>query len=193
MQDWHIWAWVASAAVPIGLAVGVSLNWPGRFGLLPIQHVVAATIVALLGWDALANAPTAIAGFHGSGTLVAGPGRGIFAVAQVAFIGAHAVGAIGLLRRHRWAAVLGMGLCAVHVGWSISAIVEMLLSYPDIFDSDPGLLLTLAVFHVAAIVPPGVAIALIVWPAYSLRKISSVPARGGDQAETDAEPAGRRR
>jgi hypothetical protein len=86
---------------------------------LRTQHVVAATIVAVTGWEAAANVVSALISPGSFNAVDIG-----FLAAQAIFAAASGVMFVFVLRRRRWAVVLGVGLASVRFLLAVLAVVD---------------------------------------------------------------------
>jgi hypothetical protein len=119
MTEWLAWAWVIGVDLAVIVAAVFATYDRTPLASLRTQHVVAATIVAVMGWEAFANV---------AGALIS---PGAFAAVDIGFLAAQAIfaGAAGVmfffvLRRRRWAVVLGIGLASVRFLLAVLAVVD---------------------------------------------------------------------
>jgi hypothetical protein len=119
MTEWLAWAWVIGVDLAVIVAAVFASYDRTPLASLRTQHVVAATIVAVMGWEAAANV---VASIIGSGAFTAVDIG--FLAAQAIFAGASAVMFVFVLRRRRWAIVLGIGLAAVRFLLAMLAVVD---------------------------------------------------------------------
>lgn len=122
MSGWLAWAWVI--AVDLAIVVAAAFATYDRHALASLrpQHVAAATIVALVAWESAANVVASVVGATEpfSGLDVA------FLAAQALFAGAAAVMVAFLLRRRRWAVVLGIGLALARFLLAILGLIDFM-------------------------------------------------------------------
>lgn len=124
MSEWLAWAWVIGVdlAVVVG-AVFASYDRTPLTALRP-QHVAAATIVGVMAWEGATNVIAALVSAVGPFTAL----DIAFLAAQTIFAAAAAVMIVFVLRRRRWAVVLGIGLALSRFLLAILAVIEMLLA-----------------------------------------------------------------
>lgn len=120
MTAWLAWAWVIGVDLAV-VAGAVAASYDrAPFPSLRPQHVVAATILGLTGWEAGANIVSTLLALDGLATV------------DVAFLAAQAIFAIGaivafvfVIRRRRWAVVLGIGLAVVRFVLAVLDVVDL--------------------------------------------------------------------
>jgi hypothetical protein len=156
MSDWLVWAWVIGVDVAvIGAAVFATYDRSALRDLRP-QHVAAATILVVLGWQGFANVVSWIVGGNPIDALFVA-----FAAVQLIFVGAAAVMVLYVLRRRRWAVALGIGLGTARVLFGLLSILNGALLGAGI--EGPQLLAGVALDLLGA-VPPFVAVWLFLDP-----------------------------
>lgn len=161
----YVWA----AAVGLALAAGgwTAMNRRTTRPTLPLEHVAAAAILGVFGWEMLVHLPGTVIG---TWTLTAGLGdvRGVegyqaFLVAQVAFVIGVAFAIVGILRRRPWGAILGIGLAVARVVWSGAVLYETLVMFGDSIGNELYLDFVTSLIGLQAI-PALVVITLLAWP-----------------------------
>ena len=165
-EDWILWAWVAVVAAAVLAAALARRLRPGLLPAVPLQHVAGATLVAVIGWQALVNLPGTVLQYF---TTFAGIGRPTgesayeaYVVAACVFVAASAVAVVAILRRRPWGSVLGIGLCVAHICTSFVGIASM-LSLMGNMGGDPNLTWYTITFALSA-VPAIVGIMLLARP-----------------------------
>lgn len=189
-QEWAMFVWAAAVALAVVAGVWVGTNHRVTRPELPLEHVAAATLIGYFGWEMLVNLPGSALGFW---TLTAGLGevRGVegqqaFVVAQAVFVVAAAAAILGIMRRRSWGIVLGIGLAAAIVVWTVVNTIWIFQLFaesggPDFY----GSIVTTAVG--LGIVPAVVAIGLLARP---LRRRTGTRAPAGtSDADWSALPA----
>ena len=159
MSEWLAWAWVIGVDLAVIIAAVFASYDRTPLGSLRPQHVAAATIVGVMAWEGAANV---VASLIGS----AGPFTGLdiaFLAAQTIFAGAAAVMIVFVLRRRRWAVVLGIGLALSRFVLAVLAVVEMAQFSADI---DPASFAGTAAFVILGALPLLVAVWLFVDPFF---------------------------
>jgi hypothetical protein len=187
MTEWLAWAWVIGVDLAVIVAAVFASYDRTLLTVVRWQHVAAATIVAVMGWEGAANVVASIIGSTAFTAADIG-----FLAAQAIFAGAAAVALVFVLRRRRWAVVLGIGLAAVRFLLAMLALVE-LISFAA--DMEPGSFAGTAAFVVLAALPLLLAVWLFVDPffrgqlAWRPSEPASAPEAIGDDTEPPAEPA----
>jgi hypothetical protein len=156
MTDWLAWAWVI--AVDLAVVVAAVFATYDRTPLAAVrpQHVTAAAIVAVLAWEGVANVVAAIIGSNAFSAVDVA-----FLAAQAIFAAAAGVMVAFVLRRRRWAVVLGIGLAAARFVLAALAIVD----FAAVADSmEPGGFAGTAAFVLLGALPLLVAVWLFVDP-----------------------------
>lgn len=156
MTDWLAWAWVIGVDLVVVAAVVFSTYDRTPLASLRFQHVAAATIVAMVGWEAFSNVVSALISSTGLGAVDIG-----FLSAQAIFAAASAVALVFVLRRRRWAVVLGIGLALVRAVLAFLAIVDT-AQFADSFE--PGAFAGTIAFVILNAVPMLVAVWLFLDP-----------------------------
>jgi hypothetical protein len=166
-DDRLLWAWVAVVAGAVLAAVVARRFRPGLLPSLPLRHVAGATLVAVIGWQALLSLPgsvlqlfSAFAGIHGP---TGESAYEAFVAAGGVFVAASPVAVVAILRRRPWGAVLGIGICVAHIGTSLLGAVGMLSLMGEI--ADPNLIWYALSFGLSA-VPAIVGIVLLAGPLF---------------------------
>lgn len=189
MTEWLAWAWVI--AVDLAVIVAAVFASYDRATLRDVrwQHVSAATILAVMGWEGAANVVSSVIG----STAFTAPEIG-FLAAQAIFAGAAAVTLFFILRRRRWAVVLGIGLGAVRFLLAVLAVVELL---PFATDMEPGSFAGAASFVVLGALPALAAVWLfldpfirgqLAWRPHE-ELAGAVSAPGWEPSDAEAEPS----
>lgn len=165
-EDWILWAWVAVVVAALLAAVLARRLRPRPLPAVPLQHVAGATLVAVIGWQALVNLPGTVlqyfTTFAGIGVPTGESAYEAFVAAACVFVAASAVAVVAILRRRPWGAVLGIGLCVAHIGTSLVGIASM-LSLMGNMGGDPNLTWYTISFAFSA-VPAVVGIVLLARP-----------------------------
>jgi hypothetical protein len=156
-EDWILWAWVAVVTVAVLAAVLARRLHPGLLPAAPLQHVAGATLVAVIGWQALLNLPGTVLQYFTTFAWVGVPtgesAYEAFVVASIVFVAASAVAVVAILRRRPWGAVLGIGLCVAHIGTSLVGITTLLSLMSEAGDPNlPWYTISFALEAVPAIV-----------------------------------------
>jgi len=142
-DDWILWAWVAVVAAAVLASVLARRLRPALLPILPLRHVAGATLVAVIGWQALLNLPGTVlqyfTTFAGIGVPTGESAYEAFVAAACVFVAASAVAVVAILRQRPWGAVLGIGLCVAHIGTSLVGIASM-LSLMGNLGGDPNLI-----------------------------------------------------
>jgi hypothetical protein len=121
MSEWLVWAWVIGVDLAVVVAAVFATYDRTRLASLRPQHVGAAAIVGVLAWEAAANVVASVVAGAGQFT-----GLDIaFLAAQAIFAGASAVMIVFVLRRRRWAVVLGVGLALSRFVLAILGVIEI--------------------------------------------------------------------
>jgi hypothetical protein len=128
MTDWLAWAWVIGVDLAVIVAAIFATYDRTPLSALRWQHIVAATIVAMMGWESAANVVSSLIG--GSAFTAVDIG---FLSAQAIFAGAAAVMFVFVLGRRRWAVVLGIGLAASRFLFAVLAVIDT-AQYVDSMD-----------------------------------------------------------
>jgi hypothetical protein len=168
-EQLSMWVLPAGVAIAVGAAAWTAMTRPSPRATLPLEHVAGAAIIGLLGWEAVVALPGFVAGYA-SLTVDIGEFEGVRAhLAQVAGLAAFAIGAavavVGILRRRPWAIVLGIGLSAVRAATTIASLITLwILTGEAIQVGGGGYFEYAAPMLALQIVPPLVAIGLLVWP-----------------------------
>jgi hypothetical protein len=119
VTEWLAWAWVIGVDLAVIVAAVFATYDRTPLASLRTQHVVAATIVAVMGWEAFANVAGAVISPGAFAAVDVG-----FLAAQAIFAGATGVMFLFVLRRRRWAVVLGIGLASVRFLLAVLAVVD---------------------------------------------------------------------
>jgi hypothetical protein len=120
-NEWLAWAWVIGVDLAVIVAAVFATYDRTRLASLAVQHVVAATIVAVLGWEGAANVVASII----ASTAFTAPDIG-FLAAQAIYAAAAAVMIVFVLRRRRWAVVLGIGLASVRFVLAMLGLADII-------------------------------------------------------------------
>jgi hypothetical protein len=157
------WVFIGMVAATLGLTFVVARVRRRRFVVLPPQHVAAAALVGVIGWEGAVNLPGLISQTNLLYTGLAGaPGETaakLFAVAYAAFVTGCFVAIAGVIRRHPWGAALGTGCAVTRIAIAAYGVVQVLG-----FSRPQDQVVSFIVPVVAQAVPPLVAIALFAWP-----------------------------
>jgi len=166
-QQPAMFIWAGSVGLAIAAGAWTATNRRATRPTLPPEHVAAAAIIGVFGWEIFVHLPGNVMGFW---TMTAGLGdvRGVegyqvYLAAQVAYIVATAVAVVGILRRRVWGAVLGIGLAFVRVVWSGAILFQTIFTFGDVVGNDLYLEFVISSIGLQA-VPALVAIALLAWP-----------------------------
>lgn len=166
------WLMLAIAVATLAATVLAARLWPGRRLALPLEHVAAAALVGVIGWEALINLPsTYVIVFLRYAGISDAPGQlgdQALVVVATAYVVASAVAIVGVLRRRAWGVVLAVAVCIGRVVTGVTSTVAWLNLVGGFDASDPNYLLTILSFALGA-VPAIVAIGLLVWPLVGSR------------------------
>jgi len=119
MTEWLAWAWVIGVDLAVIVSAVFATYDRTPLASLRTQHVVAATIVAVMGWEAVANVVGALISPGSFNAVDVG-----FLAAQAIFAAAAGVMFVFVLRRRRWAVVLGIGLASVRFLLAALTVVD---------------------------------------------------------------------
>ncbi len=187
LQDWLLWAWVAVVAA--GLVAALIAGWarPGRLPTLSLPHVAAATLIAVLGWQALLFLPSTVLQFL-SVSEIGGPtgqsANQAWVAAACVHIAAAVVAVVAILQRRFWAIVLGLGVAVANLGINAISTASMLGFVEEFPSSDPTFLVYAAMSALGA-VPALVAIVLLLSPMARGRPRRSSGYRGDPASERE--------
>ena len=184
MTDWLAWAWVIGVDVVVIVAAIFATYDRSPLSALRWQHIVAATIVAMMGWEAAANVVASLVGANAFTAVDIG-----FLAAQAIFAGAAAVMFLFVLRRRRWAVVLGIGLAAVRLLFAVLALIDTAQYFESM---EPAGVWSTMTFVVLGAVPMLAAVWLFLDPFFrgqlAWRPAEPVGTAAADAPET-ADPA----
>ena len=186
-DDRLLWAWVAVVAAAVVAAVVARRLWPAILPGLALRHVAGATLVAVIGWQALTNLPGTLLQYFSAFAGIAGPtgesAYEAFVVAACVFVAASVVAVVAILRRRTWGAVLGIGVCVAQIGTSVLGVTSM-LSFMGDFGTDPNMMWFAISFALSA-VPAIVGIVLLAGPLFGQDRAPVVAA--GYRGDPDSE------
>jgi hypothetical protein len=165
--EWQLWIWIAVVGLLVLGAVVVAAIGRSRFATLAPQHIAAATLIGLLTWALLQQLPSMILTLTGTyAGIDSAPSKAV----HQAFVALHALvavggvlAALGLLRRHAWAVVLGIAVCAASIGTSLITIGNFFES----MDGFGGIAPEFTWFWISVLlqpVPAIVGLVLLLWP-----------------------------
>ena len=167
---WTTWIAAAVTAVAVAAAAWTALNRRRPLAELPLQHAAAAALLGYVAWEGLTQLPgfittylTATSGLDDLGNVLLA--QRVYLIVGAAFVVGVAIAIVGVLRRHKWGAVLGIGLAASHVIGSVATLVSLGIfeSGAEVF-GDGGYFALVAPTLVMGAVPPIIAIGLLAWP-----------------------------
>jgi hypothetical protein len=188
-QQWAMYAWAAAVAIAVLAGIWFATNRGATRRSLPLEHVAAATLLALFGWEMLVALPASTMGLW---ALTAGLGeaRGVegqqaFVLGQAVFAVATAVAVIGILRRRTWGIALGVGLAAALVVWTVVNTLWLFVTLGTSMSSDMYLGITTSALGRG--VPALVAIGLLAWPL--VRRPTPRPTDRAAERDWPAAPA----
>lgn len=156
MTEWLAWAWVIGVDLAVIVAAVFATYDRTPLGSLRPQHVAAAAIVALAGWESLSNVVSALIAGAPLGAVDIG-----FLAAQAIFAVASGAALVFVLRLRRWAIVLGIGLAIARAVLAVLALVDT-AQYADSFE--PGVFASTVAFVLLNAVPMLVAVWLFLDP-----------------------------
>ncbi|HEX2765301.1 MAG TPA: hypothetical protein VHR55_01475 [Candidatus Limnocylindria bacterium] len=156
MTEWLAWAWVIGVDLAVIVAAVFATYDRTPLASLRPQHVAAAVIVALAGWEALSNVISALIASAPLGAVDIA-----FLAAQAIFAVAGGVALVFVLRLSRWAVILGIGLAFVRAVLAVLGLVDT-AQYADSFE--PGMFASTAAFMLLGAVPWLVAVWLFLDP-----------------------------
>jgi hypothetical protein len=165
IEAWQAWGFAAAVGVAIAAAIVARVLLPGALERLPIEHVAAAAIIGVAGWEAAIQLPGNLISFLSIG---AGLGEFIVTPLQVYVLAASLstiamfVAVIAILRRQIWGVALGVGVGLVQVAMSAVGVVSLLGMTAQGMREDQLLWLLVSVGLRA--VPGIVAVALLLRP-----------------------------
>lgn len=162
-----LWLMLAAVAATLAATFFAARVWPGPQPALPLEHVAAAALVGVIGWEALINLPsTYVILFLRYAGISDAPGQlgdQALVVVATAYVVASAVAIVGVLRRRAWGVVLAVAVCIGRVMTGVTSTVAWLNLVGGFDASDPNYLLTILSFALG-VVPALVAIGLLAWP-----------------------------
>jgi hypothetical protein len=162
-----VWATIIYVALTIGAAVAIAWLWGGQRPVLPLQHVAAAAVIGVIGWEALVNIPSFLAAYQGTyAGIQDAPNQGLhlaFVVAGVAYVACAAGAIVGLLARRLWGVGLGVGVSIGRIITAVSGIRQM-LGFADQFAGGDPYLWYMSLTVGAGAIPALAAIVLLAWP-----------------------------
>ena len=165
IEDWQAWGFAAAVGVAIAAAIVARVLLPGALERLPIEHVAAAAIIGVVGWEAAIQLPGNLISFlsigAGLGTFIVTPLQVYVFAASLSTI-AMLVAVIAILRRQIWGVALGVGVGLVQVAMSAVGVVSLLGMTAQGMPEDQLLWLLVSVGLRA--VPGIVAVALLLRP-----------------------------
>ena len=165
IEDWQAWGFAAAVGVAIAAAIVARVLLPGALERLPIEHVAAAAIIGVVGWEAAIQLPGNFISFlsigAGLGTFIVTPLQVYVFAASLSTI-AMFVAVIAILRRQIWGVALGVGVGLVQVAMSAVGVVSLLGMTAQGMPEDQLLWLLVSVGLRA--VPGIVAVALLLRP-----------------------------
>ncbi len=188
--EWMLWLWMGVAVASVFGAILVARSSRPRLSRLSVEHIAAAAIIGVVGWEAAVRVPETIVtvtsgyagieGARGQGTYEA------FAATLVGSVIGAVVAIVGLLRRRAWAVVLGLGVALARVGTVAIGVSNML----SLTASDPQFAWW-SVQVAAGAVPALAAIVLLVLPFMrgTVRPVQAEPSPGVSEPEAEVEPA----
>jgi hypothetical protein len=165
IEAWQAWGFAAAVGVAIAAAIVARVLLPGALERLPIEHVAAAAIIGVVGWEAAIQLPGNLISFLSIG---AGLGGFIVTPLQVYVVAASLstiamfVAVVAILRRQIWGVALGVGVGLVQVAMSAVGVVSLLGMTAQGMPEDQLLWLLVSVGLRA--VPGIVAVALLLRP-----------------------------
>jgi hypothetical protein len=165
VPDWYAWASGGLMAIAIVAAIVVAARRPAALTSLPLQHIAAAAIIGVFGWEASINLPQQVLSFF-SATAGIPEVSGIrnfqiLVAAQIAFVAATLAAVVGILRRQPWGIALGIGVSAARVAMAAMGIVSTLSIIGD--SADPQLAWFVVTAGLQGL-PALAAIVLLAWP-----------------------------
>jgi hypothetical protein len=185
LQDWLLWAWVAVVAAGLVAAVVARVVHPGTRPTLPLRHVAAATLIAILGWQALLMLPSTVLQFASLSPEIGGPTGQLANRAWVAAALVHVVAAViavvAILRRTAWGTVLGIGVAVANLGINAIGTISM-LGFVTEFPRTDITFQVYAATNALSAVPALVAIVLLLAPLLRARAGRSDRGDRGDTA-----------
>jgi hypothetical protein len=165
-QQWAMYAWAAAVAIAVLAGIWFATNDRGTRSSLPLEHVAAATLLALFGWEMLVGLPASTMGLWaltaGLGEVRGVEGQQAFVLGQTVFVIGAAIAVVGILRRRRWGIALGVGLAAALVVWTVVNTLWLFVTLGASMSSDMHL--GVATSAAGRGVPALVAIGLLAWP-----------------------------
>jgi hypothetical protein len=165
IEAWQAWGFAVAVGVAIAAAIVARVLLPGALERLPIEHVAAAAIIGVAGWEAAIQLPGNLISFLSIG---AGLGEFIVTPLQVYVLAASLstiamfLAVIAILRRQIWGVALGVGVGLVQVAMSAVGVVSLLGMTAQGMPEDQLLWLLVSVGLRA--VPGIVAVALLLRP-----------------------------
>ena len=164
--EWQAMSLAAVVAVAILAAVVTRMLRPGSFERLPLEHVAAAAIIGVTGWESAIQLPPSIAQFAMIG---AGLGGQFFSAEQIAVAAgvgltvAAFAATFGILRRRPWGVVLGIGVAVAAVATAILGTISMVAMLGTTGGLEDQLMWFVASVGLRG-VPAIVALVLLAWP-----------------------------
>ena len=185
LQGWLLWAWVALVAAGLAAAMIARVVQPGTRPTLPLRHVAAATLVAVLGWQALLMLPSTVLQFASLSPEIGGPtdqsANQAWMAAAIVHIVAALIAVVAILRRRPWGTVLGIGVAVANVGINAIGTISM-LGFVDEFSQTDITFRVYAATNALSAVPALAAIVLLLAPLLRRRAGHSERGRRGDTA-----------
>lgn len=183
--------WVFAAGTVLTVVAGllaarVRREWVTS---LPMAHVAAVAVVALIGWESLIYLPgtiqyytTAVAGIPDPAGVEA---YQAFTISSAAFVVAAALAVYGILRRRPWGLVLGIGVAGTRALMSLASSINLFSMNGDPLGPE-GLAFNVFTLFAERVVPALAAIGLLLWP---LLRGSSAEAPPVDTLDWRTEPS----
>ena len=190
VPDWYAWVFGGLMVLAIGAAVGVGARRSTPFASLPFQHVAAAAIVGVLGWEASIILPQQLVSFSSVTAGISDPAGirnyQLVMAAQVAFVAASVAAMIGILRRYPWGTALGIGVSGTRVGIATLGIANT-LSVTGEFGEQGSELAWYVVTAALQGVPAVAAMVLLAWPFWRGEADRAAGSMPDDIEEIDTE------
>lgn len=188
------WVFAASTVLTVVaglLATRVRREWVTS---LPMAHVAAVVVVALIGWESLVYLPgtiqyytMAVAGIpHPTGV----EAYQAFVFASAAFVVSAALAVYGILRRRPWGIVLGIGVAGTRALMSLASTINLFGMNADPLGPE-GLAFNVFTLFAERVVPPLAAIGLLLWPLLRGSTAEAPPAQTVDWNADPSPEAGR--
>ena len=188
------WVFAGSTALTVAaglLATRVRREWATT---LPMAHVAAAVLVALFGWQSLVYLPGTVQYYAAAVAGIPDPANveayQAFVVASAAFVVAAALAVYGTLRRRPWGLVLGIGVAGTSALTAVASSVNLFMINGDPFGPS-GLAWNVFTLVAERVVPPLVAIGLLLWPLRSPSTAEAPPVETVDWSTDPSPEAGR--